>query len=106
MTQEEIYAAVDDAVAPVFRNVIHMNGDVAIDRVLNAYERVLKDLPGDSVCGIYARSDNTRGVSKAPANELVVGALDVEDDVDQDSHELLNPRGVNIIRRFCGDMRV
>ena len=43
MTQEEIDAAVDDAVAHDFRIGIHANGDVAIDMVLNAYERVLKD---------------------------------------------------------------
>ena len=48
MTQEEIYAAVDDAVAHDFRVGIHANGDVAIDRVLNAYERVLKDWKGEN----------------------------------------------------------
>jgi predicted amidohydrolase YtcJ len=46
MTQEEIDAAVDDAVAHDFRVGIHANGDVAIDRVLNAYERVLKNWKG------------------------------------------------------------
>ncbi len=48
MTQEEIDAAVDDAVAHDFRIGIHANGDVAIDRVLNAYERVLKNWPGEN----------------------------------------------------------
>ena len=48
MTQEEIDAAVDDAVAHDFRIGIHANGDVAIDRVLNSYERVLKDWNGDN----------------------------------------------------------
>ncbi len=46
MTQEEIDRAVDDAVAHDFRVAIHANGDVAIDRVLKAYERVLKDWSG------------------------------------------------------------
>jgi len=46
MSQEEIDAAVDDAVANNFRIGIHANGDVAIDMVLNAYERVLKDWQG------------------------------------------------------------
>ncbi len=58
--------------------------------------------PGGSVCGIYARSDNTRGVFKAPANETVSGALDLEFDIDQGTQEVLNPRGVNVIRRFPG----
>jgi uncharacterized protein len=56
--------------------------------------------PGGYVCGIYARSDNTRGVFKAPANEVVSGALDLEYNIDQNTQEVLNPRGVNVIRRF------
>ena len=34
--------------------------------------------PGGYVAGIYARSDTERGVHKAPANELVRGAIDLE----------------------------
>jgi predicted amidohydrolase YtcJ len=48
MTQEEIDAAVDDAVAHNFRVGIHANGDVTIDMVLKAYERVLKDHDGEN----------------------------------------------------------
>jgi len=48
MTEEEIDAAVDDAVAHDFRIGIHANGDVAIDRVLTAYERVLADWQGEN----------------------------------------------------------
>ena len=62
----------------------------------------IKTPPGGPVCGIYARSDNTRGVWKAPANEGVVGALDLEYDIDHGTQEILNPRGVNVIRRFPG----
>ncbi|HBO12175.1 MAG TPA: amidohydrolase [Halieaceae bacterium] len=46
MSMAEIDAAVDDAVAHGFRIGIHANGDVAIDRVLSAYERVLADWEG------------------------------------------------------------
>lgn len=46
MSQDEIDAAVDDAVANGFRIGIHANGDVAIDMVLTAYERVLEDWQG------------------------------------------------------------
>ena len=46
MNQEQIYDAVDDAVAHGFRVGIHANGDVAIDMVLNAYERSLKSHQG------------------------------------------------------------
>ena len=46
MSQEEIDAAVDDAVAHDFRISIHANGDIAINMVLDAYERVLKNWQG------------------------------------------------------------
>ncbi|HLF30951.1 MAG TPA: amidohydrolase, partial [Xanthomonadales bacterium] len=46
MTQEQIDAAVNDAAAHGFRIGIHANGDVAIDMVLNAYERVLQHHSG------------------------------------------------------------
>jgi phage tail sheath protein FI len=58
--------------------------------------------PGGAACGIYALTDNTRGVFKAPANETVAGAIDLEFDIDQGTQELLNPRGVDAIRRFPG----
>ncbi|HNP62416.1 MAG TPA: amidohydrolase family protein [Woeseiaceae bacterium] len=48
MTQEAIDAAVDDAVAHDFRVGIHANGDVTIDMVLNAYERVLNNHQGEN----------------------------------------------------------
>jgi len=48
MNQEEIDAAVDDAVAHNFRIGIHANGDIAIDMVLNAYERVLSKHVGEN----------------------------------------------------------
>jgi predicted amidohydrolase YtcJ len=46
MSQDEIDAAVDDAVANGFRMAVHANGDVTIDMVLNAYERVLEGWQG------------------------------------------------------------
>lgn len=58
--------------------------------------------PSGPVCGIYALTDNTRGVWKAPANETVAGALDLKYQVDTGAQEVLNPRGVNCIRRFPG----
>ena len=48
MSQEDIDAAVDDAVKSGFRIGIHANGDVTIDMVLRAYERVLTDWEGDN----------------------------------------------------------
>ncbi len=56
--------------------------------------------PSGHVCGIFARSDNSRGVFKAPANEIVNGALGLErvlSDIDQG---ILNPAGINALRVF------
>ena len=58
--------------------------------------------PGAATCGIYALTDNTRGVWKAPANVPVAGAIDLEFDINTARQELLNPRSVNCIRRFPG----
>jgi phage tail sheath protein FI len=58
--------------------------------------------PSGHILGVYARSDNERGVWKAPANEVVRGAFDLKYYVDTGTQELLNPRGVNVIRRFPG----
>lgn len=48
MSQEQIDTAVDDAVANDFRIGIHANGDVTIDMVLQAYERVLTNWQGEN----------------------------------------------------------
>ena len=58
--------------------------------------------PGGHVAGIYARTDIERGVFKAPANEVVRGALELEFEVSDGGQAILNPRGVNAIRAFPG----
>lgn len=52
------------------------------------------------LAGIYSRSDSERGVHKAPANESVIGALNVSYQVTQQEQGVLNPSGVNVIRSF------
>ena len=58
--------------------------------------------PGGHVLGVYARSDTERGVFKAPANEIVRGALALEYDINDLMQDDLNPKGVNVIRSFPG----
>ena len=58
--------------------------------------------PGGHVLGVYARVDTERGVFKAPANEVVRGAVGLAADIGTDQQERLNATGVNIIRRFTG----
>ena len=58
--------------------------------------------PSGYLAGVWARSDNFRGVIKAPANEVVRSALDLETRVNKAQQELLNPEGVNCLRFFPG----
>ena len=58
--------------------------------------------PSGFVCGIYARTDAERGVWKAPANEVVRGALRFEREVSRGEQEVLNPEGINCLRTFFG----
>lgn len=58
--------------------------------------------PSGHMAGVYARTDATRGVHKAPANEIVRGALGLEVVVTKGEHDLLNPKGINVIRTFPG----
>ena len=65
--------------------------------------------PAGHMAGIYARTDVDRGVHKAPANEVVRGILtrDLSADrkplqftLSKGEHDILNPRGVDVIRDF------
>lgn len=55
--------------------------------------------PSGHVCGIIARSDAMKGVHKAPANEIVNGAVGVERRMNRTDHGLLNLGGINVIEQ-------
>jgi phage tail sheath protein FI len=66
------------------------------------------------IAGIYARVDDARGVHKAPANEVIQGIItqDLGQDakplqyiLDKGDQDILNPKGVNVIRDFRPDGR-
>jgi phage tail sheath protein FI len=56
--------------------------------------------PSGHMAGIWARTDDTRGVHKAPANEVVRGVVSLETAITKGEQEQLNPIGVNCIRAF------
>jgi len=58
--------------------------------------------PSGSIAGIYARSDDARGVHKAPANEVVSNCTGLSVYYNGAEQDFLNPKGVNAIRRFPG----
>jgi phage tail sheath protein FI len=62
--------------------------------------------PSGHIAGVYARVDSERGVFKAPANEGIRGALDVEYRLTRSDQDGLNPKGVNVIRSFNGNVKI
>jgi phage tail sheath protein FI len=58
--------------------------------------------PSGAIAGIWGRNDDTRGVHKAPANEVVRGAIDIEVNITRAEHDFLNPVGIDVIRSFPG----
>src|SRR3954447_21700907 len=58
--------------------------------------------PSGHMAGIWARTDSTRGVHKAPANEVLLGVNGLGFQVTQEEQGGLNKAGVNCIRAFPG----
>ncbi|HEX2980292.1 MAG TPA: phage tail sheath subtilisin-like domain-containing protein [Anaerolineaceae bacterium] len=68
----------------------------------SASNRIIAVPPSGHMAGIWARSDNTRGVHKAPANEVVQGAVGLGYQMTKGEQDTLNPFGINGIRAFPG----
>ena len=77
---------------------------VAIETKENDKVKLIQDFipPSGYVAGIYARSDMERGVHKAPANEIIRGALDIKLPITKGEQDILNPLGIDCIRAFPG----
>ncbi len=58
--------------------------------------------PCGHMAGVWARTDSERGVHKAPANEIVRGAIGLERQISRNEQDSLNPVGINCIRAFPG----
>lgn len=72
---------------------------------IKVYDRAAKKPgfipPSGAVMGIYARTDMTRGVHKAPANETVY-CTGLKVNYTKDEQDILNPEGINLIRQLPG----
>ncbi|HSA50431.1 MAG TPA: phage tail sheath subtilisin-like domain-containing protein [Yinghuangia sp.] len=67
-----------------------------------ALRTVTRQPPSGHIAGIYAHTDTTRGVHKAPANVGIAGALGLERRLTDNDQGLLNPDGVNALRILPG----
>lgn len=65
-------------------------------------DRPLLVPPSGHVAGVWNRSDDSRGIWKAPANEEVGGVLGLERQISDVEQGGLNDVGVNAIRAFRG----
>lgn len=72
---------------------------------IQVYDRAAKKPgyipPSGAVMGIYARTDMTRGVHKAPANEPVY-CTGLKTNYTKGEQDILNPEGINLIRQLPG----
>jgi hypothetical protein len=62
--------------------------------------------PSGHIAGIYARTDANRGVHKAPANEVVLGARDGSIKIGRAQQATINLQGANCIRVMNGALKV
>jgi uncharacterized protein len=58
--------------------------------------------PSGFVMGVFARTDDDRGVWKAPANERVSGIVGLRTQYTKGRQDFLNPNGINVLRSFPG----
>lgn len=76
-------------------------------RVVDPLSGTLVDSPPSGhVAGVWARTDGSRGVHKAPANETVRGALDLTYALTPSEQGLLNSAGINAIKSIGGSIKV
>ena len=66
----------------------------------NATDELITVPPSGHIAGIYARTDATQGVHKAPADEVIRGALELSQNLTRVEQGQLNPVGVNCLRNF------
>lgn len=62
--------------------------------------------PCGHMAGIWARNDSERGVHKAPANEVIRGAIGFSYNISKGEQDVLNPEGINCLREFPGRGRL
>ncbi len=87
-------AAYDSSYAALYYPWIQVNDPVQ--------KRPVYIPPSGHLAGLWARTDNTRGIHKAPANESVRGATGLAYNVTKGEQDTLNPKGINCIRAFPG----
>lgn len=88
-----------------YRNLIDSTYAAMYHPWIQVYDRAAKKPgyipPSGVIMGIYARTDNYRGVHKAPANEVVY-CTGLKTNYTKGEQDVLNPEGINLIRNLPG----
>lgn len=66
------------------------------------YERLITVPPSGHIAGVYARTDEQKGVHKAPANEVLKGVLELEHTLTDTDSGILNEQSINVLHFFRG----
>ncbi len=86
------------------RVAVYYPGLVIANRFGNPGDRMSIASSGHML-GVYARTDITRGVHKAPANEVIQGILALETALTKGEQDILNPINLNCHRDFRSENR-
>lgn len=92
---------IDSTYAAYYYPWVYISNPLARPEIPNIPAEIVVP-PSGFIAGIYARSDDAYGVFKTPANEIVLGALRFETDVNFATQGILNPLGINCLRFFAG----
>lgn len=88
-----------------YRNMIDSTYAAMYHPWVQVYDRLTKKPvfvpPSGSVLGVFSRTDVSRGVHKAPANETV-SCTGLSTNYSTGEQDILNPNGVNLIRALPG----
>jgi phage tail sheath protein FI len=95
---ENIRAQIDSSYAALYVPWVYTPNPLAVSGTSTPAQILVP--PTGFMAGIYARNDTQKSVAKAPANEVVLGAVDFERHINFAEQSVLNPLGINCLRFF------
>jgi len=95
---ENVRAQIDSSYAALYVPWVYTPNPLAVSGTSSPAQILVP--PSGFMAGIYARNDTQHSVAKAPANEVVLGAVDLERHINFAEQSVLNPMGINCLRFF------
>ena len=95
---EAVRAQIDSSYAALYVPWVYTANPLAVAGTSTPAQILVP--PTGFMAGIYARNDTNNSVAKAPANEVVMTAVDLERHINFAEQAVLNPLGINCLRFF------